>query len=807
MTAFISWYITITLLGWLTFPLVFKLFPGLADRGYPLARVVALLVWGYAFWLLASLHLAQNNLGGLLLGILVLLGLSAWALYREGEQLLAWIKSRLGLIAVVEVLFLVAFAFLAVVRAANPEATGTEKPMELAFINAILRSPSFPPNDPWLSGYAISYYYFGYVMTAMLAKLTSVSGSVAFNLMLALVFGLSASGAYGLIYNLLAARKKDERPAVFRSLLGPLFLLLVSNLEGFLEVLHQRGLFWTFQPDGSASSTFWSWLDMKDLSQPPNLPLSWIPDRFWWWWRASRVVHDYDLQHNFNEVIDEFPWFSYLLGDLHPHVLAMPFGLLAVAVALNLFLGGWKGKIDLFVTRLYIRPEGFLFSALVLGGLAFLNTWDILVAAAMIVGAYVLLRVREGGWHWERLEDLLGFGLPVGALAFLLYLPFYIGFSSQAGGLLPNVIFPTRGVYLWIMFGSLFVPLLAWLIFMTVRKPRVNWRIGFGLSIGIVLALGIFGWLSANLAVRFSPDLASSFLQSQGGLSVGELFNAGLRLRLARIGGLLTLVFLLGPALSFLIPIWRADLPGEASENDSPALFVMLLIALGALLVLAPEFVYLRDQFSTRMNTIFKFYYQAWMLWSLAAAFGVAVLLQSLRGVWNVIYRVVLALVLFMALTYPVLSVFNKTNNFHPFFGWTLDGAAHLQREIPDDAAGIQFLQQAPFGILAEAVGGSYTGYARMSEYSGLPTVLGWVGHEGQWRGSYAPQGSRQADIQTLYETNDWSVAVSILQQYHIRYIVVGSLERNTYHVHEQKFQKNLPLAFQQGTIIIYEVP
>ena len=718
--------------------------------------------------------------------------------------------------------------------------------------------------------------------------------------MLALVFGLSASGAYGVIYNLLAAWKKEEHPAVFRPLLGPLFLLLVSNLEGFLQVLHRRGLFWTFQPDGSATSAFWSWLDMKVLSQPPSQPLSWIPDSFWWWWRASRVLHDYDLQHNFYEVIDEFPWFSYLLGDLHPHVLAMPFGLLAVAVALNLFLGGWRanskdwriiiscrtyawgagllglaalgsfktgiedfvnliqqmheGSLDLtayfgsavfllvgillvwlcwfvlfefahvrqygakvfwrggFDERyirlpIYISYAGFIFTSLVLGGLAFLNTWDILVAAALIVGAYVLLRAREAGWRWERLEDLLGFGLPVGALAFLLYLPFYIGFSSQAGGLLPNVIFPTRGVYLWIMFGSLFVPLLAWLIFLTGRRQRANWRIGFSLAIGIVLALGIFGWLSTNLAVRFSPDLASSFLQSQGGLSVGELFNAGLRLRLARIGGLLTLVLLLGPALSFLIPIWRADLPSETSEDDSSVIFVTLLIALGALLVLAPEFVYLRDQFSTRMNTIFKFYYQAWMLWSLAAAFSVAVLLQSLRGVWNGIYRVVLGVILLMALTYPVLSVFNKTDNFHPFFGWTLDGAAHLQREIPDDAAGIQFLQQAPYGILAEAVGGSYTSYARMSEYSGLPTVLGWIGHEGQWRGSYAPQGSRQADIQALYETNDWSAAETILQKYQIHYVVIGSLERSTYHVNEQKFQKNLPVAFQQGTLVIYEVP
>ena len=75
--------------------------------------------------------------------------------------------------------------------------------MEIAFINAIIHSPNFPPHDPWLSGYAISYYYFGYVMTAMLAEITSTVGSVAFNLMISLVFALSAIGAYGLLYNLL----------------------------------------------------------------------------------------------------------------------------------------------------------------------------------------------------------------------------------------------------------------------------------------------------------------------------------------------------------------------------------------------------------------------------------------------------------------------------------------------------------------------------------------------------------------------------------------------------------------------------
>ena len=97
----------------------------------------------------------------------------------------------------------------------------------------------------------------------------------------------------------------------------------------------------------SGTQNFWTWLDIKDLNQAPAQPLAWIPDRFWWWWRASRVVSDYDLTGAAREVIDEFPFFSFLHADLHPHVLAIPFILLTVAVALNLFLGGWRGDVKL----------------------------------------------------------------------------------------------------------------------------------------------------------------------------------------------------------------------------------------------------------------------------------------------------------------------------------------------------------------------------------------------------------------------------------------------------------------------------
>jgi YYY domain-containing protein len=275
---------------------------------------------------------------------------------------------------------------------------------------------------------------------------------------------------------------------------------------------------------------------------------------------------------------------------------------------------------------------------------------------------------------------------------------------------------------------------------------------------------------------------------------------------------------LLGSALAFLVG-WNARksqvndsdhrIPHlqTASYNPQPSTFTLLLILLGSLLVLTPDFIYLRDQFGYRINTIFKFYYQAWILWSIAAAFGAAVMLRKLSRVRDLVYRIGLAILLLMSLAYPILSLWNKTNGFQPPAGFTLDGTAYIQRENPDEAAAIRWLNSTTQGVIAEAVGGSYTNFARISTNTGLSTVLGWPGHESQWRGGSTEQGNRQQDIQTLYSTSTWSTAEAILKQYDIRYVYIGSLERTTYTVNEAKFQRHLESVFHQGQVVIYQVP
>ncbi len=818
MLDFIAWYLIVLVLGWLVFPLIYRLLPGLPGRGYTLSKIFALLVWGYLFWLFGRLGFSANNLTGLLFPLLLMLGGSIWVLRDSGwEEIRNWLADQRALVLSSEALFLAAFIAMALVRAFNPEIIGTEKPMELAFINAILGSESLPPRDPWLSGYAISYYYFGYLLVGMLAKLAGTLGSVAFNLAVSLTFALAAVGSYGVLYNLLALRKDRQRSALIPSLLAPFFTLIVSNWEGFLHYLHAKGFLWTGGPEQTASR-FWTWLDIQDLINPP------LGDSFghWWWWRASRVIQDYDFSGFGKEVISEFPFFSFLLGDLHPHVLSIPYVYLILGFALALYLRP-RGKSFrwLKVIPLDISPGFFMVLAWLAGSMAFLNTWNFPMYVGILAGAYVL-RNRHDQTDREplsALRDFLFAGVALGVTGVIMYIPWYVGFSSQAGGILPNVLYITRGAQFWVMFGPLLVPIFAWMVYQWINnKIRANLRTGLSLTAWLVFGL-LFLMLSfVGLASLLNIDtgqgkLVQLFLGLVGGTDLSQVVLEGLIRRIRTGGTLVTLAALSVLGWGLIFP--RTDktggskLPWRSKEVD----FVLLLVLGGLVLVLIPEFIYLRDLFGYRINTIFKFYYQTWLIWSIAAAYAMVTLAGSLKNPARYLVYSGLTLSLIMALFYPVLSLPSKTNNFSRSEGMSLDGAYLYP---PSDYQGVEYLRGVRPGVIAEAVGGSYSEHARMATYTGYPTVLGWDFHEVQWRGGWDLIMSRKEDIATLYCTTQWDTARSLLQKYDIRYLVVGNIEYSTYTegsdycpfgIRVDKFDLHLQPVFLSEGMVIYSVP
>ena len=851
---FLKWAGFVFILGVIAFPISFRFLPKLRDRGYAAAKALGLLLWGFVYWLLVSLHLTPNDLGGALFALLIVLAISIWLGTRLGwKEIWSWVKTHWRTMLVVDVLFLVVFAIWTLLRSTNPDILYTEKPMELAFVNSILRTQTFPPNDPWLSGYAISYYYFGYIFIALLCRVTAVVSEVGYNLSIALWFALTVVGAYGVLFNLLGKKiegketRQDIGKGRFSALFGPLFVLLVSNIEAFLEMLHSKGIFWTQSAAGEWTSKFWSWLNIPDLVNPPKFPLTWLPRGLngWWWWRASRLWQDFDILKTRGplEVIHEFPAFSFFLGDLHPHVLAMPFVLLILVMGLSLYHTFHEWKMKEFRIWDWLQTPDFWLLAMVVGSLGFLNTWNFPIYIVLISAVFALARYEQLGWHWRRLWDFLRFAAVLGIAGALIYIPFYLSFSSQAGGFLPSMEFITDGKYFWIHFLTLLIPIFIWLIWqMCIHWEEIKFRSGFIFSTAVVCGLWAASYLLGGLLGSIdsvatllqesaSPSLnalgakllflGNAYLGVHGGAAPSLIFWQSLYLRFKSPVTWITIFLILWFVWS-LFHVLRKDKSSESGltrANSSIASddfqyskgFVLLLILLGGGLTLFPEFFFLRDGFADRMNTIFKFYFETWVVWGLAATFATVSLLKSLRRGWLAVFSVLTITILSLSLLYPIFFAASETNEFNPPI-MTLDGLHYLEQASPDDYAAIQFLKTVPYGTIVEAVGGSYSysngvDYERISTHTGLPTVLGWVGHELQWRGGTDEMGSRESDVKMLYETNDWQQARGIIKQYQIRYIYIGSIERSTYKVTMDKFSTNLPVIFSNTTVAIYEVP
>ncbi len=874
MLAVILWWLVIQLFALAALPLAWTLFARLPGRGYPFAKALGLLLVSFVVWLGASFRVLPNAVGGILAALLAVTALSVW-LGRAGlsrgaggeRPLFGWLRAHWRLVFATELLFLLVLVGWAAFRAYNPDISGTEKPMELAFINGVLGSTFFPPQDPWLAGYSISYYYFGYVMLGVLIRLTGVLPEVGFNLGAALWVALTLIGAFGVVYDLVRlagsrtpeagsdehgrSNPQSERRGIRYGLLGALFVGVMGNLEGIIELAYHKSL---------VPLSWIQWLDIKGLTD--SAPSGGLTGGFWWWWHASRVIHDKDLLGNSIEVIDEFPFFSYLLGDMHPHVLGLPFVLLAIALALNLLLTArrWQpasettdqtSRLTLHLSRFWrslgeltgLGTPGILLSAVILGALGFLNTWDFPIYLALATLALGVGLAQQAGITWGVAGRTGAAGVVFALLGWLCYLPFYIGFQSQLGGLLPNLLFPARFSQFFVMFGPFLIVTVAFLLLAGRSAPsrRVLRGMLVALPWPLLIPVLLLGLIVLGLAVLpqgqayIQEVLANPAVQANiGSSTLRDLVGLIVRLRLATPWTYLALALLIAWAAGVLWAHLGSADRGPGGQDDAGALdrpvtvpprrpipvdsFAVIMIGIALLLTLVPEFIYLRDLFGNRMNTVFKFYYQAWVLLALASAYGLSRLAERETPVALKAPALLLAGLLVLAgLWYPVAAIPSKADNFsvdrasgdpRP----TLDGLAYLRRSSPADMAAIEWLRAsvAPDAVVIEATGGAYTEYARVSMATGNPTLLGWDWHERQWRGNAGYEklaAGRPEALEQVYRTARTEELPALLDQWGVDYVYVGGLERSKYKISEAalaRLDSVLTRAYDRDGVLIY---
>ena len=569
------WWLWITLAGVAVLPLALRFLSALPDGGYTLARTLGMLIVTWVYWLLGSYGLLENAVGSIILTWL-LVAAASMALYvrGRGNRLFTnWWRENRSLAVIAELLFAVLFLGWAFYRAHQNGLTGTEKPMELAFLSATQRSSSFPPTDPWMSGYSISYYYMGYIMSSALSTLSGIGSTIGFNLTVASQFALTGLTTFGVLYNLVRSRSfgtlgvrqshsASRITAMATGIAGILIMLLMGNFQQLLIEL-------PLASRSAPQSYFEFWRtqkvpDFDSIEYQPQASAAFNLDtstwNHWWWFNASRVPSDYDLNDRLTGIqpIGEFPAFSFILSDNHPHLLSLPFAIMAIGLMLNLVL--WRREAAAGHLLLY---------GVIVGGLAFLNAWDAPMLILGLVGAEALRRLMTNETGQLASRDwlaLLKFGAMLVLVAGAAYLPYFVGFRSQAGGILPNLLHPSLFQRFFIMFGPLFVILSAYLLVESWRGRaglQFNWRLGIKVGIGLLLVMSaLMTILSVAIAISnpnapITGNLASA--QQLSGEVVGQLAQRRLE------NGLTSILLVLG------IGIVVARLFPTETARQSPA--------------------------------------------------------------------------------------------------------------------------------------------------------------------------------------------------------------------------------------------
>ncbi len=785
----VLWFLTIELLGAAAIPWAFHIFKFLPDRGIALAKPAALLGLAYLVWLLGITRLLPNTQLTIWVIVLCLVVSSMWVADRRWDELRDFLQRHWLVLVVAELVFLGMFAAWALVTSGSPAITHTEKPMDFMLLNSAYQARHFPAEDAWLSGHSISYYYFGHIIVATLSKMSGVVTSVGYNLALATLPALAGTVCFGLLYNLVRRAGGGTGWALGLGAVSPALLLLAGNLAGALEFVRIRG--W-------GGEGFWNWIAVDGLSASGGEG-GVFPGEFWWWFRSTRIIGSSSEGDILDYTITEFPAFSFLLGDLHAHVLAIPFLLLAIAAALNIY---WmKDKLELAWLRRNPAPAASV--ALFGGALAFINFWDFATFMALFAGALFLKGCRDYPDSLLKASNAAAsVFLPLFLLAVVLFGPVYFAFSGQTSGVLPLRDVATRPFHLFIVLGLFLMPSLALLAqkLLRIRRPDSGDVPIAAVSLVVaVLPLGL--WMATAFLLTIVTDGAGAAFD-----------DLGRRLTLALPGAIVV-----GSAVYLAAVLARRG-------NDTASSFVLLIVALGFYLVMVAELFHIVDSFSgpwRRMNTVFKVYYQAWLLLGIAASFSVYSLWQSrtevaptagwrrataAAGRWG--GAAVLAFLLVTSLYYTLGAVLDRGGAYGaPNEGRTLDGLAYLRTADPGEYAAIAWLRdQAAPGRIVEAVGDDYSQYGNISASTGLPTVLGWQGHELQWRGSSEPFAGRAEDVAAIYSGQDPLQARRLLESYGVRYIYLGSREREKYGVSSlSHYGDFLKTAFELDDVVVYE--
>ena len=761
-----------------------------AGAVYGLSKPLSMIVLSLPIWLVVSSGLVNMSRELLWFALLVMLVGAGWSANSRWAEIRELFRVHKRTIVAAEAVFIGVFLLVVALRATNPDMwhpwRGGEKPMELAYLTAVTGSTTLPPFDPWLAGGTLNYYYMGWFVLAVPIRLIGLTPDVGFNLGVATYAALAAVTVFSTAAMLAElARRRSDRPAspAATGVFATVIFLVIGNLDGFRQLVTR-------------------------LRQ--GLPLSEFD-----WWDPSRVNKEVPWDVNrladplFNPTcggpelapcgfeVTEFPSFTVLFADLHPHFMAMPFFGLGLAGAIAFIERARQGR----VASTWVLAIGLGIGS---GFIRMVHTWDLPTFVALVAGAIVM------GWMMSRGPALWRARFAAGQLL-----------AAGVAHLAVTAPYRSRNQVSDSGFG---------------RSESVtnldDWLAHWGLFLFLAVAYMVSRlWASRD----FAPESSGATFAL---VSLGAAGFVGLGIA---VGSVAALSFV---ALAAGLLLLSREL--GATQPSTPHVFVAANLTLAFGVLVAVE-AFTQNADIARLNTVFKFWLQVWHLFAIAGAFAASWLLGALltsvsaadadepepqrAGLATRGFAAGLALLLVASLVYPALSVKpRQANRIDTTLGPSLKGDLWLEpgrhsfgiRDVDGndsvidpgrDRAIIEWLQTNADGrpTIVEAVGGSeYQWWGRVSIYTGLPTVLGWRWHQSQQRTLFDFEvNERKQEVAEFYTTESPEVIDSFLRGFDVTYVIVGSLEGAVANPRTlELFAENpsLRLVFGTAQLGIYQV-
>lgn len=746
-----QWWLLFFFIGIAFLPITFFLFPKFYDVGYIFSKVLGLALLSYIILVLGITHLVEFSRVSSI-SLLAILGIINYVflfskLHKKGleQNFLSILKNKWWIFLFEEIVFLVGLLFWAHIRGYEPSIHGLEKYMDFGFVNSILRSSYFPPKDMWFTPHSINYYYFGHLVTAVITKILDIPSNYSFNLMLANLFAFTFTCSFSigltLLSTILPGNTTHMLKRVFSTIkvfLGSLFIAFLVTLAGNLHTIY------IFFDKYNTESPLPFWQQPLAFASFPNS---------YWYPNATRFIHN---------TIHEFPLYSFVVSDLHGHVLDIPFVLLTIALLFSTILK-------------YKHAEGLT------------RSWKVAAGNLLPISFLLAILYMTNAW-----DGMIYYGLTVFTIVFLYKNEFVSLYRTQAH-------FKTKVI------RAFDIALLPLLVVITAVLFTLPFSLRFSPA-SIVHGIGVL------CSPKFLIDRAQlgPFLFEQNHCQRSPLWQL-----LILYGFFYFWVILF---ITFLFKTIRS----KVKDANSIDIFILLLIIVGTVLIIIPEFLYMKDIYPAhyRANTMFKLVYQSFIMLSLVSGYAIILCIKNLKEEirtikYSRIPKIFLFLI-FMAIggvgiilvsAYPYFAIKSYYGDLKTYKG--LDGTVYLKPLYPTDYNAILWLNKRIKGqpVILEAQGDSYTDYARVSANTGLPTVLGWTVHEWLWRGSYDVPSPRITDVQTLYESTDIDSTKKLLKEYQISLVFVGDLERQKYpKLDEEKFKSLGKIIYQNGQTHIYKI-